>query len=278
MFSRKKLQHVAILRIFKIFSENSVYFSKKNKFWTFWEFVLFQSHCTVILLQFSEKKISRSETWTNIVLVWTQLANIQTSEIAHLSWRFCFHIFKRMAQNNNAKTIRRHKGILVYFEASKRWMNFHSGIETSAFESKTSWARINQLEELKFLVSFSHECKLKIALEFSETKRAQIRYFWNIVAFPNFKSALSTWHDLYVLKRMPKYWKLQNEVFQKLSNCPSRKHIDNIDDSLMLWSITSLMRQFYLKHRKHWWLFDVTSMFHPHFQVFSHLGKRFSIE
>ena len=30
-----------------------------------------------------------------------------------------------------------------------------------------------------------------------------------------------------------------------------------------------MMHQFYLEHRKHWWLFDVTSMFYRCFQCFS---------
>ena len=51
----------------------------------------------------------------------------------------------------------------------------------------------------------------------------------------------------------------------------SREHIGNIDDSLMLSSITSMMHQFYIEHRKHWWIFDVTSMFQLCFQRFSTL-------
>ena len=39
----------------------------------------------------------------------------------------------------------------------------------------------------------------------------------------------------------------------------------------MLSSITSMMHQFYIEHRKHWWIFDVTLMFHPYFQCFSTL-------
>ena len=58
------------------FRKKNIYFSKTAKFWTFWELLLFQSHFTANLLQFIENKISRSEPWTNIVLVWTQLPNI----------------------------------------------------------------------------------------------------------------------------------------------------------------------------------------------------------
>ena len=36
-----------------------------------------------------------------------------------------------------------------------------------------------------------------------------------------------------------------------LLQCPSREHINNNDDSLMLSSITSMMHQFYIEHRKH---------------------------
>ena len=67
--SGKKLPHVAILKNFKVF------FRIKPKFWTFRGFLLFQSHSAANSLLFSEKKISRSETWTSIVLVWSQLAN-----------------------------------------------------------------------------------------------------------------------------------------------------------------------------------------------------------
>ena len=51
----------------------------------------------------------------------------------------------------------------------------------------------------------------------------------------------------------------------------SREHIGNIDESLKLSSITSLMHQFYIEHRKHWWIFDVTSRLHLCFQCFSKL-------
>ena len=52
---------------------------------------------------------------------------------------------------------------------------------------------------------------------------------------------------------------------------PSREHIGNIDDSLLLSSITSLMHQFYIEHRKYWWIFDLTLMFHPCFQCFFYI-------
>ena len=52
---------------------------------------------------------------------------------------------------------------------------------------------------------------------------------------------------------------------------PSRGQIGNIDDSLMLSSITSMVHQFYIEHRKRWWIFDVTSRFHPCFHCFSTL-------
>ena len=81
-------------------------FPKRPKNWTLWEFLVFQSHFAANLLQFNEKKNSRSETWTNIPLVWMQLANIgwkKTSEIAHSRGRFFFHILN-MPQNNEWKT------------------------------------------------------------------------------------------------------------------------------------------------------------------------------
>ena len=49
----------------------------------------------------------------------------------------------------------------------------------------------------------------------------------------------------------------------------SREHFDNTDDSLMLSSITSMMHQFYIKHRNYWWRFDVTSLCHPWFDCLS---------
>ena len=59
------------------FSKKIILFSKKRpKFWSFREFLLLQSHPTAKMQQFSET-LSRSDTWTNIVLVWTQLANIE---------------------------------------------------------------------------------------------------------------------------------------------------------------------------------------------------------
>ena len=61
-----------------------------------------------------------------------------------------------------------------------------------------------------------------------------------------------------------------SEEFQVL-NHPNRKHIGNIDDSLKLSSITPMMHQFYIAHRKHWWTFDVTSITHPFFWCFSTL-------
>ena len=33
-------------------------------------------------------------------------------------------------------------------------------------------------------------------------------------------------------------------------------------------SITSIMHQFYIEHRKHWWILDITSMFHPSSKCF----------
>ena len=50
---------------------------------------------------------------------------------------------------------------------------------------------------------------------------------------------------------------------------PTRERILNSDGSLMFSSLTSKMHQFYIEHRKHWWVFDAKSMFHPCFQCFS---------
>ena len=38
---------------------------------------------------------------------------------------------------------------------------------------------------------------------------------------------------------------------------PSREDIVNINDSVMLSTITPVMHQFYIKNRKHWWFFDI---------------------
>ena len=68
-------------------------------------------------------------------------------------------------------------------------------------------------------------------------------------------------------------WTSFSEFYYKHSYMvsPSREHIGSIEDSLMLSSITSIMHQFYIEHRKHWWIFDVTSMFHPCFKFFFHI-------
>ena len=80
--SRTKLPHAAILKNFKVFLSKKTYlFSQKPKFWMFREFLLFQWHSTANLLQFGEKKISRSKTWTNMLLVWRQLANIEWKNV-----------------------------------------------------------------------------------------------------------------------------------------------------------------------------------------------------
>ena len=49
----------------------------------------------------------------------------------------------------------------------------------------------------------------------------------------------------------------------------SREHIVDIDDSLMLSTLTWMMHHFYGENRKNWWLFNATSIFHPCFQCFS---------
>ena len=36
-----------------------------------------------------------------------------------------------------------------------------------------------------------------------------------------------------------------------IRDCPSRKHIGNIDDSLMLSTITSMMHELYIEQRTH---------------------------
>ena len=43
-----------------------------------------------------------------------------------------------------------------------------------------------------------------------------------------------------------------------------------VENALMLSSMTSMMRQFYIKHRKIWWLFDFTSIF-IHLSMFFHI-------
>ena len=58
------------------------------------------------------------------------------------------------------------------------------------------------------------------------------------------------------------------EIIHSIAGQPTREHIGNIDDSLLLSSIASMMHQFYIDHRKHWWIFDVTLMFRPCFPCF----------
>ena len=54
-------------------------------------------------------------------------------------------------------------------------------------------------------------------------------------------------------------YKFVSIILSEVSVCPRRKHIDNIDDSLMFSSIISVMHHFYIEHRKHvtmmnyWW-------------------------
>ena len=57
---------------------------------------------------------------------------------------------------------------------------------------------------------------------------------------------------------------------------PRREHTDNIDESIMLSSKTSMMHQFFIQYCKHWWFFEITSMFHPYFKCFSHWSHRYS--
>ena len=104
--SRKNLPHVAILKKFQDYFSKNLSTSPKNpKFWTFWEFFLFQSHSTANLLQFGEKIISSSDV--------NKIADVGVNAIgkhrvkktsAHLRGRFCFHIFN-MAQNNKSMLI-----------------------------------------------------------------------------------------------------------------------------------------------------------------------------
>ena len=86
------------------FRKNHLFFQKRPKFRTFWGILLFQAHSTTNLLQFDQKIISRSVAWTYVPM-WRernwQTSGKKTSEMAHLSGRFCFHILKNMALNNN---------------------------------------------------------------------------------------------------------------------------------------------------------------------------------
>ena len=75
------------------------------------------------------------------------------------------------------------------------------------------------------------------------------------------------------------YWRISSLIdkgscIHQLKNCLWTRTlcdvvtpVENIlVDWLMLSSITSMMHQSEIKHRKHWWIFDVTSMFHPCFR------------
>ena len=77
---------------------------------------------------------------------------------------------------------------------------------------------------------------------------------------------------IYSFERAPVFWLAFHIPGWRLRNYhPSQEHIGNVDESLMLPSITSMMHQFYIEHRKHWWTFDATILFHPCFQCSSTL-------
>ena len=98
--SRNNFPLVAILKVFKIFFGKKTYlFSKKSKFWTFWEFFYSSRILRQIFYNLVKKKQFHVQTWKELpMFAWTQWANIT---LAHLRGRFCFHIFN-MAKNKNS--------------------------------------------------------------------------------------------------------------------------------------------------------------------------------
>ena len=70
-------------------------------------------------------------------------------------------------------------------------------------------------------------------------------------------------------RRISQIHVFETKIFQNSSS----EHVASIGDSLILSSIASLMHQLYRRYRKHWWLFDFTSTFHPCFQCFSTLER-----
>ena len=101
------MPHLAILQNFKgSIRKKPIYFSKHNpKFWTFWDFALFQSHSTANLLQFSEKK-SNLETGANIVFSANSIGKHRVKNAPIWEEDFSFHILKNMAQKKTMIVIK----------------------------------------------------------------------------------------------------------------------------------------------------------------------------
>ena len=83
-------------------------------------------------------------------------------------------------------------------------------------------------------------------------------------------SKLKIVSSLYLIdKTLITFGPLARQWIVALFHNPNREHVGDIDDSLMLSSIKSMIHQLYIKYCKNWWIFDVISMFHPCFQCFS---------
>ena len=106
MHSRKKLAHVAILKNFKVFfRKNPSIFPRDPKFERFENSyyssrILRQICYNLVKRKFHVQKGERTSfqcerNWPT--------SGKKTSEMTHLSGRFCFHILKNMPQNNKKR-------------------------------------------------------------------------------------------------------------------------------------------------------------------------------
>ena len=86
-----------------------------------------------------------------------------------------------------------------------------------------------------------------------------INNFW--ASFKNWEKKLKN----FFYRGSTEWQSMESAVYVLIVN------IVNFDDSFMLSSIKSMKHQFYIEHRKHWWLFDVTPIFHPCLKCFSTL-------
>ena len=92
------LQQIYYFSDFKknqFFSKNPSIFSKKPKFWAFWESLLLQSHSTANLPQFDEKKLTFKHVNNRCWLVYANsIGKYWVKKRTHLRGRFCFPYFQ----------------------------------------------------------------------------------------------------------------------------------------------------------------------------------------
>ena len=98
-----KLIPLPILKKFKIFFQKTLllFFKKKPKFLKFWKLSLFQSHSMANLLHFDEKKLTFKHVSNWFWLAYaSSIGKHRVKKRTYLRGRYCFHIFKNMAQIN----------------------------------------------------------------------------------------------------------------------------------------------------------------------------------